>query len=585
MSNEITDPIEKTGLSDSDPSRFQSGFRPPLQVVADALTLAGIEYLISDTPDELRLRGIRIFSAETATVSASNHEYVSGTPDAYDTSFAKVSVSDHEYVSGTPDAYGTSFSKDSAPVSEYLYICSEQDIKDIPDNLLAGRAFLLLCRDPSTSFRSSIPGRIYIRDTYRLSEILSLVQDLFDRFHEWDLRIQEAFLLQTPLQEIFDLSQKIFRNPIFLHDRDFIILAECNYPEQKMKRGRDRRTGLPMVQMDLINDFRTDPVYIEGLKERKPVMYPSEQTGYQILYRNIWQGDIYRGRILDLEVDSRILPGDFAVIDYLGKLLEHFLYSGDLRKFSISDDTNDLMARLCEKKETDEQQIQSYLRYQNWKQDDRYVVMRIVTQQRDFNIISSYAVLNQINTILAAGRAFFHQDGITLVVNLSYAHEKTSDVVSRLAVLMRDSLLKIGVSSEIRDFFRLGTLFDQANIALNFGLSGDSMIWYYYFDQYMLDYMIRCSTEGMPADMLCADALQKLLEYDRKNHTSLAHTLEAYLVHDRNVLRTSKELYIHRSTLSYRLDKIRSLISINLDDPKERIKLLLSYYMLGMLHA
>ena len=199
MSNEITDPIEKTGLSDSDPSRFQSGFRPPLQVVADALTLAGIEYLISDTPDELRLRGIRIFSAETATVSASNHEYVSGTPDAYDTSFAKVSVSDHEYVSGTPDAYGPSFSKDSAPVSEYLYICSEQDIKDIPDNLLAGRAFLLLCRDPSTSFRSSIPGRIYIRDTYRLSEILSLVQDLFDRFHEWDLRIQEAFLLQTPL--------------------------------------------------------------------------------------------------------------------------------------------------------------------------------------------------------------------------------------------------------------------------------------------------------------------------------------------------------------------------------------------------
>lgn len=559
-----TDPIQKSDSSCSETSRFPSGFHPPLQVIADALTLAGIDYLISDTADDLRLSGIRIFSREAIT------------DDSKPVS-AHMSPRSRNQDSAMQD-------DTSASAPKYVYLCPESELDGLPDDFLSGRAFLLLCRDPHASFRRSMPGRIYIRDNHSLPEILSLVQDLFDRFHEWDLKIQEAFLLQTPLQEIFDLSQTIFRNPIFLHDRDFIILAECNYPEQKMKRGRDRRTGLPMVQMDLINDFRTDPVYIDGLKERRPVMYPSEQTGYQILYRNIWQGDIYRGRILDLEVDSRILPGDFAVIDYLGELLEHFLYSGDLRKFSISDDTYELMVRLCEKEETDEQQVLSYLRYQNWNRNDRYVVMRIVTQQRDFNIISSYAVLNQINTILAAGRAFFHQEGITLVVNLSYAHEKTSDVVSRLAVPMRDSLLKIGVSSELRDFFRLGILFDQANIALNFGLSGSSMIWYYYFDQYMLDYMIRCSTEDMPAELLCSDALQKLLEYDQKNHTSLAHTLEAYLLHDRNVLQTSKELYIHRSTLSYRLEKIRRLISINLDDPKERIKLLLSYYMLGMLH-
>lgn len=580
-----TNPTQKSDSSCSETSRFPSGFHPPLQVIADALTLAGIDYLISDTTDDLRFSGIRIFSRETITddskpvsahMSPRSRNQQSSTTD--DTSApAHMSLQSGNQDSAMQD-------DTSASASKYVYLCPESELDGLPDDFLSGRAFLLLCRDPHASFRRSMPGRIYIRDNHSLPEILSLVQDLFDRFHEWDLKIQEAFLLQTPLQEIFDLSQTIFRNPIFLHDRDFIILAECNYPEQKMKRGRDRRTGLPMVQMDLINDFRTDPVYIDGLKERRPVMYPSEQTGYQILYRNIWQGDIYRGRILDLEVDSRILPGDFAVIDYLGELLEHFLYSGDLRKFSISDDTYELMVRLCEKEETDEQQVLSYLRYQNWNRNDRYVVMRIVTQQRDFNIISSYAVLNQINTILAAGRAFFHQEGITLVVNLSYAHEKTSDVVSRLAVPMRDSLLKIGVSSELRDFFRLGILFDQANIALNFGLSGNSMIWYYYFDQYMLDYMIRCSTEDMPAELLCSDALQKLLEYDQKNHTALAHTLEAYLLHDRNVLQTSKELYIHRSTLSYRLEKIRRLISINLDDPKERIKLLLSYYMLGMLH-
>ena len=62
-----TDPIQKSDSSCSETSRFPSGFHPPLQVIADALTLAGIDYLISDTADDLRLSGIRIFSREAIT--------------------------------------------------------------------------------------------------------------------------------------------------------------------------------------------------------------------------------------------------------------------------------------------------------------------------------------------------------------------------------------------------------------------------------------------------------------------------------------------------------------------------------------
>jgi len=562
-------------------STFQSGFYPPLQVIADALELAGIDYRYPVPSDRFHLHGVRIFQKERPV----------------DPSY--IYLCRKEDLSGVPELETVPFPSRSVPVSlsevSFLVQCPDLDAifsesssseESVSHGSLSSRE--TISHGPSSSgfpgasaADQNIPGRIYFSAKHSLPDILTLVQDTFDRFHGWDLGIQEAFLLQTPLQEIFDLSQDIFRNPIFLHDRDFVILAECNHKEQMMKRGRDRRTGRPMVQMSLINDFRTDPVYIEGLKAREPVMYPSEQTGYQILYRNIWQGDIYRGRILDLEVDSRILPGDFAIIDYLGKLLEHFLYAGDLRKFSISDEENDMLEALCDKKATDEQKIMNYLQFQKWKRNDRYVVMRIVTQQREFNIISSYALLNQINTILAAGRAFFHQEGITLVVNLSYAHEKTADVVSRLAVPMRDSLLKIGISSESRDFLQIGTLFDQAKIALSFGLSSDSMIWYYYFDQYMLEYMLQCSTGSMPVELLCTDALLKLMEYDQKNSTELFQTLEAYLLHDRNVLQTSKVLFIHRSTLTYRLEKIQKLIGVNLDDPKERLKLMMSYYMMS----
>lgn len=53
-----------------------------------------------------------------------------------------------------------------------------------------------------------------------------------------------------------------------------------------------------------------------------------------------------------------------------------------------------------------------------------------------------------------------------------------------------------------------------------------------------------------------------------------------YLCNNRNVLQTAKELYIHRSTLSYRLKKIYKISGVDLDDPKERLKLMISYTML-----
>ena len=62
-----TAPTQKSDSSCSETSRFPSGFHPPLQVIADALTLAGIDYLISDATDDLRFSGIRIFSRETIT--------------------------------------------------------------------------------------------------------------------------------------------------------------------------------------------------------------------------------------------------------------------------------------------------------------------------------------------------------------------------------------------------------------------------------------------------------------------------------------------------------------------------------------
>ncbi|MFR3031599.1 MAG: helix-turn-helix domain-containing protein [Blautia sp.] len=51
------------------------------------------------------------------------------------------------------------------------------------------------------------------------------------------------------------------------------------------------------------------------------------------------------------------------------------------------------------------------------------------------------------------------------------------------------------------------------------------------------------------------------------HHTDYFHTLKVYLDHHMNAVQTAKELYIHRSTFLYRLDKIKQALCSDLDDP------------------
>ena len=69
--------------------------------------------------------------------------------------------------------------------------------------------------------------------------------------------------------------------------------------------------------------------------------------------------------------------------------------------------------------------------------------------------------------------------------------------------------------------------------------------------------------------------------YDKANETELYKTLAVFLRNERHATKTAQELYIHRSTLFYRLDRIHDLIQQDLDDPKVRLYLNLSLYILG----
>lgn len=70
--------------------------------------------------------------------------------------------------------------------------------------------------------------------------------------------------------------------------------------------------------------------------------------------------------------------------------------------------------------------------------------------------------------------------------------------------------------------------------------------------------------------------LGRLLRQESGDKGHLLETLGAYFRCNGNVMQTARELYIHRNTLLYRLDRIRELGGFDLDDAETRLQLQLA---------
>lgn len=61
-------------------------------------------------------------------------------------------------------------------------------------------------------------------------------------------------------------------------------------------------------------------------------------------------------------------------------------------------------------------------------------------------------------------------------------------------------------------------------------------------------------------------ALVKLKKYDAETNNQLLETLEMYLMCNQNAVKTAKELFIHYKTMLYRLNRIKEITNLNLED-------------------
>jgi hypothetical protein len=93
----------------------------------------------------------------------------------------------------------------------------------------------------------------------------------------------------------------------------------------------------------------------------------------------------------------------------------------------------------------------------------------------------------------------------------------------------------------------------------------------YLFKDYALQFFLQKGCSILPARLMAAKCIRQLAERDKGAAVSYCETLRVYLAADRDTSYSARILGIQRNTLIARLERIRKLLDLNLDNPRERL--------------
>jgi purine catabolism regulator len=78
----------------------------------------------------------------------------------------------------------------------------------------------------------------------------------------------------------------------------------------------------------------------------------------------------------------------------------------------------------------------------------------------------------------------------------------------------------------------------------------------------------------------CQDTIGKLIEYQKENKVDLIETLENFLISNGNQADVARKMFLHVNTVSYRLNKIKELLDVDLSQAETRFNLYLALKIL-----
>ena len=378
------------------------------------------------------------------------------------------------------------------------------------------------------------------------------------------------------LTKMLDIISIHYGNPVVVYDRSMKLLAYSGIFSmdddtwyETMQKGYVEFPG------SLNNEIKK---YLQMVTlDNSAFSFTHSMPKLRFISKNI----LVSGRIVAmlhvLEKNHNLTKGSLDLMGEISTILSIEIEKNDLMHYRKGLLYEQFIVDLLEKKITNMQALNARAKNLGWHLSGQVSCIVIASDADDYLTDEQLSrLLVKLMTILPV-RGVVYKNGIVLIINSNCSTLFQNTAGNVLLELLGNKKLCAGSSRCSNSLIDIPELYSQALQAVKLGKYIDSSkVLYSYSDCSLFAFFDDCIQQG-EIKKYFFPSLYLLNEYDEKNHTDLANTLRLYVLNRNNQAKTASELFIHRTTLIYRIHKIKEIMDIDLDDPDTNFHIQLSF--------
>ena len=473
--------------------------------------------------------------------------------------------------------------EESALRPETLYVIGAENLNKLSGRELESKriSFLILGTPPAV-WKDSPADYLAVSGDMPLPTLVNRVEGAFRRYRQWEDRLQQCLDQGEGLREMAAASEKLIHNCIYIQGAFFQALlvytpSDCeDTPEIRDYLSINTEKDGGFIAPEEIYELISDENYKKAVQAQHPTMFDGLYS-YRTLYYNLRNDGLFVARLMIDEVVEPITEKDYALIVILGHYFEKYLAKGEKNEFTRIAGVEEMMQGLLHHVLLPEPKIVAVLEKLGWDPHDQYLclLLRTKIQGDPADVLPPLAA--DLTRILGSYCYTILDERIIFVCNLSSLRRDAADWSASIVPELRNRLVSGCVSSSYRDFKNLFYYYNMTKVLETVGTSKDPDKWFYFFHQYYADCFLQISLQRTLPEVFVPDPLKAVVNYARQKGTELTNSLRVYLNNERNLAKTARDLYVHRNTCMQRIGHIEKILGLSLDDPDNRLMLLLAF--------
>lgn len=439
-------------------------------------------------------------------------------------------------------------------------------------------------------FTPEIHGSVCIAQTDLPDrELGSIVLQIWNQLLSWENTLYRLLLTPSPVEKLFSQGQEYLHPHYTLVNQNFLPILVSPSMHLSPALTYAPNSHSLVFREELINALLLRKDFHEAANFKKPFYFENPPEG-NCYCQNIFIHEQYYARfvmILDKD-ETRLSPGEeqlFAI--FTSCLQKYFQKQIQLLYQSPSDILHQICHTLTSGDSVSPQFLENTLSQTGWKSSDLYVTTELQFFEESgwksqLELTLPY-LAHKLELEWPQSCTLIEKDKLLCFINLTRTNpdeeNRFSDFCKKLALFVRENVCTAGVSSVFQDFTKLHDSTIQASAALAIGREEAPSYWYYLYDQYRLAHILQVVSRELSPGIYLHPALSQLRYYDREHGSQLADTLKAYLDCGQNMSAAAASLYIHRTSFCRRMDRIRDITDLDLNDVDTLLLLQLSFLL------